>query len=37
MRIAAAGIIHETSTFVDARTTLKDFAEGRGIQRGDEG
>ncbi len=34
MRIATGGIIHETSTCVDTRTTLEDFEHGRGIIRG---
>ena len=33
MRIATGGIIHETSTCVDTRTTLEDFEHGRGIIR----
>lgn len=36
MRIAVGGIIHETSTCVETRTTLADFAGNRGIQRGEE-
>ncbi len=36
MRIATAGIIHETSTFVDSRTTLGEFENDRGIHRGEE-
>jgi microcystin degradation protein MlrC len=35
MRIATGGIIHETSTMVDTRTTLQDFEFDRGIIRGD--
>ena len=35
MRIATGGIIHETSTLVDTRTTIKDFEFDRGIIRGD--
>ena len=34
MRIAIAGILHETSTFVDWETTLHDFQYDRGIARG---
>ena len=34
MRIATGGIIHETSTCVDTRTTLHDFEFDRGIIRG---
>lgn len=36
MRIALAGLQHETSTCVETRTTLKDFEFGRGITRGDD-
>jgi microcystin degradation protein MlrC len=35
MRIATGGIIHETSTLVETRTTSEDFEFGRGIIRGD--
>ena len=35
MRIATGGIIHETSTCVDTRTTLDDFEHDRGIIRGE--
>lgn len=35
MRIATGGIIHETSTFVDTRTTLRNFEYHRGILRGE--
>ena len=34
MRIAAGGISHETSTFVDWRTTREDFESGFGLFRG---
>ncbi|MCH2213234.1 MAG: M81 family metallopeptidase [Fuerstiella sp.] len=34
MRIATGGIVHETSTCVDTRTTLNHFEHGRGIVRG---
>ena len=34
MRIAAGGILHETSTFVDQPTTLGDFERGFGLYRG---
>lgn len=36
MRIATGGIIHETSTFVNTRTTLRDFEFDRGIARGEQ-
>lgn len=36
MRIAIAGILHETSTFVDWQTTLHEFQYDRGIARGRE-
>ncbi|MBW3543589.1 MAG: M81 family metallopeptidase [Planctomycetes bacterium] len=36
MRIAIGGILHETSTFVETRTTLDDFEYDRGIARGRE-
>ena len=36
MRIAIGGILHETSTFVDDRTTMHDFQHDRGISRGQE-
>ena len=36
MRIATGGIIHETSTLVDTRTTLQDFEFDRGIIRGND-
>jgi len=35
MRIATGGIIHETSTFVDTPTTMRDFEFDRGVIRGD--
>jgi len=35
MRIATGGIIHETSTLVDTRTTIEDFEFDRGIIRGE--
>ena len=35
MRIATGGIVHETSTLVDTRTTIEDFEFDRGIIRGD--
>ena len=35
MRIATGGIIHETSTLVETRTTIKDFEFDRGIIRGE--
>ena len=35
MRIATGGIIHETSTCVDTRTTVEDFEHDRGIIRGE--
>ena len=35
MRIATGGIVHETSTLVDTRTTIEDFEFDRGIVRGD--
>lgn len=34
MRIATGGIIHETSTCVDTRTTIEDFEHDRGVLRG---
>lgn len=34
MRIAAGGIMHETSTFADTPTTLRDFETGLGLYRG---
>ena len=34
MRIATGGIIHETATFVDSRTTMTDFDHDRGVIRG---
>jgi len=36
MRIATGGIIHETSTCVDTRTTTEDFEFSRGIIRGQD-
>ena len=36
MRIATGGILHETSTLVDTRTTLDDFVNGYGVYRGPE-
>ena len=36
MRIAIGGILHETSTCVGTRTTIKDFQYDRGIIRGDD-
>lgn len=36
MRIAIGGILHETATFIDRRTTLADFERGLGLFRGDE-
>ena len=36
MRIATGGIIHETSTLVDTRTTMREFQFDRGIIRGDD-
>ena len=36
MRIAIGGIIHETSTFVETRTTLADFEHASGIARGEQ-
>jgi microcystin degradation protein MlrC len=36
MRIATGGILHETSTLVDGRTSLADFANGFGVYRGQE-
>lgn len=36
MRIAAGGILHETSTFVETPTTLEQFEYDRGIIRGEE-
>jgi microcystin degradation protein MlrC len=36
MRIAAGGILHETSTCVSTRTSLRDFEFDRGIIRGDD-
>ncbi len=36
MRIAMGGILHETSTFVQTRTTLTDFQHSSGIARGAE-
>ncbi|QDT51761.1 hypothetical protein Pan258_58530 [Symmachiella dynata] len=36
MRIAIGGVLHETSTCVDTKTTLQDFEHDRGIIRGDE-
>ena len=35
MRIATGGIIHETSTLVETRTTIEDFEFDRGIIRGE--
>lgn len=34
MRIAAGGILHETSTFLPSATTLADFEQGFGLYRG---
>lgn len=34
MRIAIGGILHETATFIDRRTTLDDFVNGFGLYRG---
>jgi microcystin degradation protein MlrC len=34
MRIAIGGISHETSTFIETPTTLRDFEQGFGIYRG---
>ena len=36
MRIAIGGILHETATFIDRRTTLADFERGLGLFRGEE-
>ncbi len=36
MRIAIGGLLHETSTFVQTRTTLADFEHASGIARGGE-
>ncbi len=36
MRIATGGIIHETSTYVATRTTMRDFQFDRGVIRGDD-
>ncbi|MEK6235811.1 MAG: M81 family metallopeptidase, partial [Planctomycetales bacterium] len=36
MRIACAGIIHETSTFVSTPTTMTNFQNDRGVCRGEE-
>lgn len=36
MRIAVGGISHETSTFADQPTTLREFESGFGLFRGDE-
>jgi microcystin degradation protein MlrC len=36
MRIALGGISHETTTFIDSRTTLADFEHGFGLYRGQE-
>ena len=36
MRIAIGGFMHETSTHVQTRTTIEDFAHDRGIIRGGE-
>src|SRR5262245_51491385 len=35
MRVAVGGILHETSTFLPARTTAADFEHGFGVFRGD--
>lgn len=34
MRIAIGGILHETATFIDRKTTLDDFQHGFGLYRG---
>jgi microcystin degradation protein MlrC len=34
MRIAIGGILHETATFIERRTTLADFERGFGLYRG---
>jgi len=36
MRIAVGGILHESSTCVQTRTTIKDFEFDRGVIRGDD-
>lgn len=36
MRIAIGGICHETTTFIDRRTTLDDFEHGFGLFRGEQ-
>jgi microcystin degradation protein MlrC len=36
MRIAAGGILHETSTFLPWPTKLADFEQGFGLYRGDQ-
>ena len=36
MRIAIGGILHETATFIDRRTTLADFERGFGLYRGSD-
>src|SRR5262249_7487868 len=36
MRIAIGGVSHETTTFIESRTTLADFEHGFGFYRGGE-
>ena len=36
MRIAIGGVSHETTTFIESRTTLADFEHGFGLYRGPE-
>src|SRR5688500_17793669 len=36
MRIAVGGVLHETSTFLPQRTSVRDFEQGFGLFRGDE-
>src|SRR5204862_6615185 len=36
MRIAMGGVLHETSTFLPARTSVRDFEQGFGLFRGEQ-
>jgi microcystin degradation protein MlrC len=36
MRIAMGGVLHETSTFLPQRTTVRDFEQGFGLFRGEQ-
>ena len=36
MRIATGGITHETSTFINTKTSMKEFEAGGGVFRGSQ-